>query len=466
MNYQNKLRINMNNSLDGLTILRSLRAFKSGGGIEQHIDNLDYVLLKRNRVKILKMYLETNSKNSKVSTRRIGKGFLTEIPINVKIPEIYSASEQFKKPVLNYSIPYQIIKKFIAYDPYRKSNILTAKAMFWEYFVYNPVMLKYLFYKSLKKYYPRPGIYQVIDIRKIIRKILKNSTIDLLIMHHLGTTDSAEIIDEAQNAGVPFIYINHYSNALLTHFAIREQIANAAGIAGVCDWGLPKRLKKVFFNVSSGLDTTLFNPDNKNSQPKYKGIPIIFYPARITPNKGQLDLIKALKIICKMGLRAKIVFAGRVDSPDYEKALIELVNKNNCSEDVLFLGQINQEKMIEWYRASSVIAFPTYHQEGLSRILMEAQAMKVPPVAYSIGGNPKALINGETGFLVKTGDVKSFSQKLFKLLSDDTTRRMMGEKGRRFVLNHFSNEAMAKRHEQLYINSIQKNQEKNPFQLS
>ncbi|OPY12183.1 MAG: GDP-mannose-dependent alpha-(1-6)-phosphatidylinositol monomannoside mannosyltransferase [Syntrophus sp. PtaB.Bin138] len=76
--------------------------------------------------------------------------------------------------------------------------------------------------------------------------------------------------------------------------------------------------------------------------------------------------------------------------------------------------------------------------------------MKVPVVAYRIGGTPEGIVHGKTGFLVRKGDLKSFADRLKELLTDGKKRKAMGEEGRMFVQKKFSLEAFADRHEQYY----------------
>jgi len=228
-------------------------------------------------------------------------------------------------------------------------------------------------------------------------------------------------------------------------------LSGTSGIAGVSALGVPRWLKNRFYDLSDGIDLEIFNPSIAHSLNIEKNIPTIIYPARITRVKGQTDLIKAYAKLKNEGLRARIVFAGRADSAEYEKELKKLVKKNGLTDDVLFLGQLNMEELRDWYGISSVMAFPTYHQEGLGRILVEAQAMKVPSVAYIIGGTPEGIQHGKTGFLVRKGDIQAFTERLRELLTDETKRKTMGEEGRRFVQENFSLEALADRHEKYYL---------------
>jgi glycosyltransferase involved in cell wall biosynthesis len=87
---------------------------------------------------------------------------------------------------------------------------------------------------------------------------------------------------------------------------------------------------------------------------------------------------------------------------------------------------------------------------------MEAQAMKLPPVGYIIGGTPKALIDGKTGFVVPSGDIAALTDRLACLLANDAKRKDMGEKGREFVLKNFGLNALAARHEHLYVSVLSK----------
>ena len=420
----------MINTLNGLTILRFAHAFRSGGGTEQYLEDIDHILLTRNKAKIIRMYFEKESKDGKITTKDIGQGSLVEIPMHVNVEAMQSNS--------NKKGNWQLTTSFF-------------KTIFREFIVYNPFLYRIFFRDFLKRYYPRPMGFEIKNAGEKVRKILKEYNVDLLVMHSVGTVDSAEIIDEAKKLRIPFIFINHFSNLSFNNVSIREQISDAACIAGVNGLGVPRRLKSHFYNLSDGIDMKVFNPERVRSVEIDTSIPIIFYPARITKVKGQCDLIKTCYILRSEGLHTRIVFAGRIDSPEYEDELRGLVKKNGLTNDVLFIGQLNKEELRDWYGIASVLAFPTYHQEGLGRILIEAQAMKVPGVAYIIGGTPEGIQHGKTGFLVRKGDIKTFTKRLRELLTNETMRKAMGEEGRRFVQENFSLEALADRHEKYYL---------------
>lgn len=418
--------------LDGLAILRFTNAGRSGGGVETYLDDLDRTLLTRSKVEVIRMYLEEELKGEKKIAERIGRGTLVLIPLEVGVGATQAQSDKEK---------------------IRQSRLFFLKGIVRELIVYNPFLYRVFFRDYLGKHFPRPNAFGFVarNAREAIRKIFQEYNVDLIVMHHVGGVDSAEIIEEAKQRKVPYIFLNHFTNDNFNNISVREQLNGVAGVAGVSAVGVPRRLKRAFVNLSDGIDTELFSPDHARPLEVETNTPIIIYPARIVRVKGQIDLIKACAKLRSDGLRVKVVFAGRRDSMEYEEELRRLASKSGIGDDVLFVGQLDVEKLRDWYGISSVLGFPTYCKEGFPRILMEAQAMKVTPIAYDVGGMSEGIQHGKTGLLVRRGDIQTFTKSLEYLLTHEEQRRKMGEEGREFVKKHFSLEALADRHEKYYL---------------
>jgi glycosyltransferase involved in cell wall biosynthesis len=88
-------------------------------------------------------------------------------------------------------------------------------------------------------------------------------------------------------------------------------------------------------------------------------------------------------------------------------------------------------------------------------VLIEAQAMAKPIVAYDNSGMKEAVIDGETGFLVKTGDVQALAGRIGSLLRDPAQRLRFGQQGRAFILRQFAIPALIQRHEAFYLQALQ-----------
>ena len=77
--------------------------------------------------------------------------------------------------------------------------------------------------------------------------------------------------------------------------------------------------------------------------------------------------------------------------------------------------------------------------------LLEAQLMKKPVIATNVGGIPELMKNGDNGFLIEKDDSEKFIEKLQIIIDDEIRSKKMGESGRRFVIENFSWDIIAKK---------------------
>lgn len=76
--------------------------------------------------------------------------------------------------------------------------------------------------------------------------------------------------------------------------------------------------------------------------------------------------------------------------------------------------------------------------EGMPNAVLEAMACGLPVVATDVGGTREAVVDGETGWLVRPGDCETIVARLRVLLSDQVLRRRMGDAARLRVERNFS----------------------------
>lgn len=78
--------------------------------------------------------------------------------------------------------------------------------------------------------------------------------------------------------------------------------------------------------------------------------------------------------------------------------------------------------------------------DGMPNVVLEALASRLPVIGPEIGGIPEAVINGETGWLIRTTgddeeDARHYVDMIVEALSDREEMRRRGENGRQLVLN-------------------------------
>mgnify|MGYP006283153491 CR=1 FL=1 len=413
-----------------LAIFRFAHAFASGAGTETYLEDLDKTLLNRNAWTIFRVYLTTDDPPGEKREESFEQGKLIRIPVHVE------------KRENNETRPERVrMERWIE----------RVKLQVRDKILFNPFLYRMVFHGLVERIPTARRELEALGVRDVFKDVLKLNRIDLLVMHHLGGRDGAELVEESVSNGIPYVFVNHYSNDVLNHLSVRKQIAKASGIGGVSNVGVPRQFRHKFFNLSDGIDTEIFKIRKQRKETLRDDFPVVLLPARVTPSKGQRDLIEACNILKREGIRMFAVMAGRIESLSYFKELKQMALRNAVHKNVLFLGELSTRQLREWFEIAEVLAFPTYHNEGLGRVLIESQAMHTPPISYIIGGTPEAIINGETGYLVDKGDVNEFAAKLKDLLVDIKLRRKMSIAGRRFVENRFSLGALAERHEKFYL---------------
>ena len=101
------------------------------------------------------------------------------------------------------------------------------------------------------------------------------------------------------------------------------------------------------------------------------------------------------------------------------------INQLGLQESVHILPPTSD--ILSLYLRSSIFVM-TSRYEGLPMVLLEAQTMGLPIVAYACPCGPRDIItDGINGYLVTDDDTETFADKLLKLMRDETLRHRMGE---------------------------------------
>jgi glycosyltransferase involved in cell wall biosynthesis len=205
--------------------------------------------------------------------------------------------------------------------------------------------------------------------------------------------------------------------------------------------------------VTNGVDTQRFRPAQDLGKIKHQiGLgnkQCVLFVGRLIPRKGLPFLVEAAKKI--VNERSETVFAV-VGSGPLKNQLISHLERINLLGSFVFLGDVNEDMLVALYNCAEVFAFPSI-QEGLGIVLLEAQATAKPVVAFDVGGVHEAMLDKETGLLVRP-DSCELADAILRLLSDRSLRERMGRKGRAFVSNNFSWDVCAQRMLHVYREAL------------
>ncbi|HEY8986040.1 MAG TPA: glycosyltransferase family 4 protein [Streptomyces sp.] len=189
-----------------------------------------------------------------------------------------------------------------------------------------------------------------------------------------------------------------------------------------------------------GVDEKTFHPGSGGAEVRARlGLtdrPVVVCVSRLVPRKGQDTLIRAMPLILRAEPDAVLLIVG---GGPYERDLHKLAAETGVSDSVRFTGSVPWGELPAHYGAGDVFAMPCRTRrggldvEGLGIVYLEASATGLPVVAGDSGGAPDAVLDGETGWVVRGESVEETAERIVVLLGDGELRRRMGERGRRWV---------------------------------
>ncbi len=91
---------------------------------------------------------------------------------------------------------------------------------------------------------------------------------------------------------------------------------------------------------------------------------------------------------------------------------------------------------------ADMLVLPSLADECLPYVILEAMAHRLPVVSTDVAGIPEMVLDGDTGLVVPPSDRDALAAALARLAAEPADARAMGERGRRRLLEHFTQEAM------------------------
>ena len=212
-------------------------------------------------------------------------------------------------------------------------------------------------------------------------------------------------------------------------------------------------IKKKFLVIFRGINVDYFDPSTKIDIDQDKLLKnwgldrnkkIILLPGRLTYWKGQELFLEAInRVNIQLGYEAfNVVLLGSDQGRDlYRKKLVRLSEQYRMTNQVKFIDHCKDMALA--YKVADIVVSASIEPEAFGRVAVEAQSMKKLIIASNIGGSNETIIDEKTGFLFKSGDAKSFSEKILKALTlDESTLKKMGIEGRKNIMNKFNVEKM------------------------
>ncbi|TCC44043.1 D-inositol-3-phosphate glycosyltransferase [Kribbella capetownensis] len=186
--------------------------------------------------------------------------------------------------------------------------------------------------------------------------------------------------------------------------------------------------------VNPGVDLDMFSPGDQAAARRAVGVPedavVLTFVGRIQPLKAPDLLIRAAARMLEQdpSLRSRLVVAiiggPSGNGMEHPESHAELARALGVDDVTRFVKPMERPGLAQWYRAASVVCVPSY-SESFGLVALEAQACGTPVVAAAVGGLTTAVVDRQTGLLVRGHGVGEFADALARIATDPHTRETM-----------------------------------------
>ncbi len=202
----------------------------------------------------------------------------------------------------------------------------------------------------------------------------------------------------------------------------------------VIQQGIKPELIKVIHNPANDRFFRIIDEEKVNEFKKQKGIEnrrIILTVGSLSERKGQRIVIESLPSIKKSIPNILYVAIG---TPSLKEKFIDLAQKLNVEEHILFPGLVHEEEVLLWMNACELFTMTSVNfngdYEGFGIAVIEAAFCGKTSIVSDNGGLKEAVFQDETGLVVPEGNVLETSKQIIRLLSDEKLRIQLSQSAR------------------------------------
>lgn len=265
-----------------------------------------------------------------------------------------------------------------------------------------------VFLTSIFKYFTyRKESYVIISINSIPFLLPFSRKIRIVVLHH--RIDLRVMVDKIKIFGYISYFLQEYINPLI----FRNDLVLTNSESSKTDF------KSIGYKHVEIIKLGVNTPDNFDFTKKK----LCVSPGPIKPWKHH-DLV--LKSFSEMPSSWELSIFGTFESIYHKEKLLAICEELGIRNRVHFLGRISDEKLKDLYSQASICILGS-EKEGWGIVAMEAQSFGCPVVGFFVPGIKDSVINGETGILVKFGDVKAMANALNDLSKSKGKLRWMSE---------------------------------------
>jgi len=159
------------------------------------------------------------------------------------------------------------------------------------------------------------------------------------------------------------------------------------------------------------------------------GAKLLLFVGRLSSEKQPQLALQLFEKLAGKHTNLHFAMIGGDDPQDakFSQSVREMAASSHFAERIHLPGAVNS--VVGWYQRAFALVLTSRH-EGFGRVLVEAMAEGVVPIAFSVGGVPEVIEHGEHGFLVHPDGLESMCDHVDELLGNEPLRDRLVKQGK------------------------------------
>jgi|TARA_B110000263_G_scaffold78636_1_gene68626 D-inositol-3-phosphate glycosyltransferase len=186
---------------------------------------------------------------------------------------------------------------------------------------------------------------------------------------------------------------------------------------------------KLIFSTP-GYDQMIFYPLKKSNSNKIINIntykKTLLFVGRLDYLKGLDIAIEVIKIANNNNKFYKLLIAGGDLGSDEQKKLVSMLETNNISQHINWLGSLSQEKLNSAYNSVDIVIVPS-RSETFGLVCLEAIATKTPVIVSNVGRMRDMVVNYDSGVLISDINPINFYNEIRRFFDKKSSFKLSKE---------------------------------------
>src|SRR5699024_12655003 len=157
---------------------------------------------------------------------------------------------------------------------------------------------------------------------------------------------------------------------------------------------------------------------------------------RIVEQKGQLDAVKAVNHLVKMGIKnIRLIVAGNIEDTLYTNKIKDYINEHQLHDYVEFIDHVDDLRQL---RKKCDISLICSKKEAFGRVTIETMVSRMLVIGANTGGTAEIIEDNVNGLLYQEGNYLDLANKIQYAIANQDKIKIIIDRGYKSAIENYS----------------------------